>query len=85
MTGLIESSGKHQQTNSVNDSARTETEVKTTVDDDTNNGWDETTVETADTVRSERLPVNVHEAGKLTGAACLCRLVVIGKTGTGVV
>lgn len=63
-----------------------ETKVKTTVDDDTNDGWDESTVETGDTIGSEGLSVNVNETVELTLSGTLCgRLCVVGKTGTSVI
>ncbi len=37
----------------------THSEVETTVDNDTNNGRNETTVETSDTIGSQSLPVNI--------------------------
>lgn len=61
-------------------------EVETTVDNDTDDRGDETTVETGDTVRGERLAVNVNETVELTLSSTLgSRLGVVGKTGTGVV
>jgi len=61
-------------------------EVETTVDDDTNDGRDETTVETGDTIRSEGLPVDVDQTVELTGSTTLGgTLGVVGETGTGVV
>lgn len=62
-----------------------ETEVETTVDNDTNNGRDEATVETGDTVSGEGLAVDVDQAVELALATLAGRLVVVGKTGTGVV
>jgi hypothetical protein len=62
-----------------------ETEVETTVDNDTDDGGDETTVETGNTVGGEGLAVDVYEAVELTRTTGLGRLVVVGKTGTGVV
>jgi hypothetical protein len=61
------------------------TEVKTTVDDDTSDGRPETTVETGDTISSEGLLVNIYQAVELTLTTSLGVLVVIGKTGTGVI
>jgi hypothetical protein len=60
-------------------------EVQTTVDDDTGNGGTETTVQTSNTVRGERLAVDVDETVELTLATLLGGLGVVGKTGTGVV
>ena len=62
-----------------------DTEVETTVDDDTNDGRDEATVETSDTIRSKSLLVDIDETVELTGSSTLCRLGVIGETSTSVV
>ena len=62
-----------------------ETEVETTVDNDTNDRGDEATVETGNTVRGEGLTVDVDETVELTVTARLSVLGVVGKTGTGVV
>jgi hypothetical protein len=62
-----------------------QTEVQTTVDNDTSDGRTETTVETGDTVSSEGLLVDVDQTVELTLATGLGVLVVVGKTGTGVV
>ena len=62
-----------------------DTEVKTTVDDDTDDGGDEATVETGNTVRSQGLPVDIDQTVELTGTTGLGGLGVVGKTGTGVV
>ena len=62
-----------------------DTEVETTVDDDTDDRGDEATVETGNTVRGEGLAVDVHETVELTLTTRLGVLGVVGKTGTGVV
>lgn len=62
-----------------------ETEVETSVDNDTNNGRDETSVETGNTVRGESLSVDVDEAVELSGSSLGGGLVVVGKTSSGVV
>ena len=62
-----------------------DTEVETTVDDDTDNRGDEATVETGDTVRREGLLVDIDETVELTSSSALGRLGIIGKTGTCVV
>lgn len=62
-----------------------ETEVQTTVDDNSENGGTETTVQTGNTVRGEGLAVDVDESVELTGTATLGGLGVVGQTGTGVV
>jgi hypothetical protein len=61
------------------------TEVETTVDDDTSNWGTETTVETRDTIGSESLLVNIDQAVELTLTTGLGVLVVVGKTGTGII
>ena len=60
-------------------------EVETTVNDDTSDGWTETTVETGDTIGSEGLLVDIYQAVELTLTTSLCVLVIVGKTGTGVI
>ena len=62
-----------------------DTKVETTVDDDTNDGGDETTVETRDTIGSEGLPVDIDKTVELTSSSTLSRLGVVSKTGTGVI
>ena len=62
-----------------------DTEVETTVDDDTNDGGDETTVETRDTIGSEGLPVDIDETVELAGSSTLRGLRIVGKTGTSIV
>lgn len=60
-------------------------EVETTVDDDAKDGGSETTVETGNTVGGEGLLVHIDQTVVLTGTTSLSVLVVVGKTGTGVV
>ena len=60
-----------------------DTEVKTTVDEDTDAGDDESTVETTDTVRGNGLSVDVDKTVVLTVA--VFALGVVGQSGTGVV
>ena len=62
-----------------------ETKVETTVDEDTDKGDVETTVETLDTIALEGLLVNIEESIELTLAIALGGLEIIGKTSTGVV
>ena len=62
-----------------------DTEVETTVDDDTNDGGDETTVETRDTIGSEGLPVDIDETVELTSSSTLGRFCIVGKTRTRIV
>ena len=62
-----------------------DTEVETTVDDDTDDGGDESTVEASNTVRREGLLVNVNETVELTSSSTLGRLGVVRKTRTSVV
>jgi hypothetical protein len=59
-------------------------EVKTTVDNNTDNGGHKATVETSNTVRGEGLLKDVHEAVELTLATSGV-LDVVGKTSTDVV
>lgn len=63
----------------------TETEVETSVDNDTNNGRDETSVKTGNTVRSEGLLVNIYQTVELSGTTLGSRLVVVGQSSSGVV
>jgi hypothetical protein len=60
-------------------------EVETTVDDDTNNGRGETTVETGNTIGSEGLLVDIDQAVELAVTTLLGVLGIVGKTGTGVI
>ena len=62
-----------------------DTEVETTVDDDADDGRNEATVETSNTVRGKGLLVDVDETVELAGSSTLGRLGVVGKTGTSVV
>jgi hypothetical protein len=62
-----------------------ETEVQTTVDDYTEDGRTETTVETGDTISGEGLLVDIHQAVELTLTTSLGSLGIVGETGTGVV
>ena len=62
-----------------------DTEVETTVDNDTDDGRNETTVETSNTIRGKGLLVDVDETVELTSSSTLCRLRVVGETGTGVI
>jgi hypothetical protein len=61
------------------------TEVQTTVDDNTSDGGQETTVETSNTIGSERLLVDVYHTVELALTTLLGRLGIVGETGTGVV
>lgn len=61
------------------------TEVQTTVDNDTQDGGTETTVETGNTIGSEGLTVDIDETIELTLTTALGGLGVVGKTGTGIV
>lgn len=60
-------------------------EVQTTVDDDTEDGGTETTVETGNTVGGDGLAVDIDETVELTVTTTLGRLGVVGQTSTGVV
>ena len=61
-------------------------EVETTVDDYTEHGWTETTVQSRNTIRGQGLAVDVDQTVELTAPTTLSRrLGIIGKTGTAVV
>ena len=89
MTGLRESSVKDEVSGwklaDTKNEQLTETKVETTVDNDTDNGGNETTVETGNTVGSQSLPVDINQSVELTRTTLGSRLVVVGETGTGVV
>jgi hypothetical protein len=55
-----------------------DTKVETTVDNDTDDRGDETTVETGDTVRREGLFVDIDQAVELTSSSTLGRFGVVG-------
>ena len=59
--------------------------VQTTVDNDTEDGRTEATVETGNTIRSEGLLVDIDQTVELTLTTSLGVLVVVGETGTGVI
>lgn len=61
------------------------TEVQTTIDDDTKDGWHETTVETGNTVGGEGLLVDIDETVELAVTTLLGVLRVVGETSTGIV
>lgn len=60
-------------------------EVQTTVDNDTSDGGTETTVKTGDTIAGEGLLVNIDQTVELAVTTGLGVLVVVSKTGTGVI
>ena len=62
-----------------------DTEVETTVDDDTDDGRNEATVEASNTIRCKSLLVDIDETVELTSSSTLGGFRVVGKTGTGVV
>jgi hypothetical protein len=62
-----------------------DTEVETTVNDDTNDRGDEASVETGETVRLEGLTVDVDETVELTVPSALCRLGVVSESCTSVI
>ncbi len=62
-----------------------DTKVQTTIDDDTDNGGEEATVETGNSIRGERLAVDVDETIELTTTSAFGRLGVVSETGTSVV
>ena len=59
--------------------------VEAAVNHDASDGWHEAAIETGDSVRRKGLLVHINETVELTGTSGLGVLVVIGKTGTGVV
>ena len=59
--------------------------LKTAIDDDTDDGRNESTIETSNTVRAECLPVNIHETIELPCSSTLGGLRVIGETSTSIV
>ena len=60
-------------------------EVETTVDNNSENGGTEATVETGNTVSGEGLAVDINETVELALTGTLGGLGVVGQTGTGVV
>jgi hypothetical protein len=62
-----------------------DTEIETTVHDDSDNRGYEATVEAGKTVRGECLFIDINQAVKLASPSTLRRLGVIRKTGTGIV
>lgn len=71
---------KKQRTEGVVD-----TEVETTVHNDTNHRRNEATVETGNTIGGKSLLVDIDETVKLAGSSTLRGLRIVGKTGTGIV
>jgi hypothetical protein len=62
------------------------TEVQTAVNDNTEDGWTESTVETRDTIRGKGLLVDVDETVELSVTSTLLGgLGIVGKTSTGVI
>ena len=61
------------------------TKVETTVDNDTNDRGDKSSVETGKTVRLEGLAVDIDEAVELALSSTFCRFGVVGETGTSVI
>ena len=84
-TGLMESSSKSANTVETDTGTRTKTEVKTSVDNDTNNGGNETSVKTSNTVGSEGLLVDIYQTVELSGSTLGSRLVVVGQSGSCVI
>jgi len=62
-----------------------ETEVKTTVNNDTNTRDVETTVQTSDTIRLEGLLVDIDKTLELTFTTLLGRLGIVSKTSTSII
>ena len=67
------------------DKLLTETEVETSVDNDTNDGRNETSVKTSNTIGSEGLLVNIYQTVELSGSTLGSRLVVVGQSGSSVI
>lgn len=59
--------------------------LETTVDNDTDNWGNETTVKTGDTVGGKCFLVNIDQTVELTSTSALSGFGIIGETGTGVV
>jgi hypothetical protein len=62
-----------------------QSEVETTVNDDTSDGRHETTVQSTNTIGSEGLLVDIDQTVELTLTTGLGVLGIVGKTGTGVI
>lgn len=62
-----------------------DTEVETTVDDDTDDGRNESTVETGETIRRESLSVDVDQAIELAGSSTLGGFGIVGETSTSII
>ena len=62
-----------------------DTEVETSVDDDTDTGDDESSVEPSNAVSGESFLVNVKETAELFGSALFGVLEIVGESGSGVV
>ena len=62
-----------------------DTEVEATVDNDTNDRGNKASIETGDTIRLEGLSVDINKTVELTISSTLCRLGVVGKTGSSVI
>jgi hypothetical protein len=59
--------------------------VQTTVDDDSKDGWSETTVKTSDTISGKSLLVDIYQTVELTLTTLLGGLGIVGKTSTGII
>ena len=62
-----------------------DTEVETTVDNDTDDRRDEASVETGNTVRLESLAVDINETIELAVSSTLSGLGIVRETGTSIV
>jgi hypothetical protein len=62
-----------------------QSEVETTVNDDTSDGRHETTVQSTNTIGSEGLLVDIDQTVELTLTTGLGVLGIVGKTGTGII
>ena len=56
--------------------------LETTIDDDTDDGGNEATVQSSDTVRGKSLPVDIDQAVELAGSSTLGGLGAVGQTST---
>lgn len=78
--GVLERAGEDDRLDRV-----VHTEVQTTVDDNSENGGGEATVETGNTVGGQGLAVDIDKTVELAVTTLLGVLGVVGQTGTGVV
>jgi hypothetical protein len=60
-------------------------EVETTVDNDTSDRWEETTIQTSNTIGSQCLAVDINKTVELTFTTLLGRFGIVGETGTSII